>query len=303
LKKIILLIILLLVLPDVLAITNLQWSVESIKFYVNDVRLSGIDSRDSITVLPNDNLKIKFVIKNFNTTNALTILSSKAVIKNIKDGDDMEEDDTQFTISTDDTNTITYSFNIPPDTEDDSYDMRLDIRANLPGTAIEELFSDKWTVEVATRAVTNNFQTNITSLLIRVNDMCVNLNLSSRLQECINKAELEGKLESSKDMYTSCVSEKNACNSQLSQCPVNNAQCQANLDASKRELIDKESKFTELTNSINSCKNDIQTAKNDATTKMIFGVLAGIAGILAYQWYQKRSGTPMSGIRSETWQR
>ena len=133
--------------PLTLAAGN-KLSIEEIKSYVNGKKDSG-----TVDVNPEDTLKFKIKVENLydDSVNDIEIqdIEIKVTIKDIDDGDDLEEEGDGFDLDASDSETETIEFEIPLEVDDDSFDVEIEITGDDgENSSLKHTITDSLTVRV-----------------------------------------------------------------------------------------------------------------------------------------------------------
>jgi hypothetical protein len=263
--------------------------LDNIKGYVNNERVSDVDEDGGdFEVVPDDELELVVYVDN--QDNETIEVRLRAIIENIDDGDDLEEEQDWYDVDAKDDRAKTLSFIIPDDAERDTYDMELNVYYRYDnGTQYE--FTRDFDIEVIEDRVEeehvdyDGMLTNLSSScnsLVSTADACFgyidkHIECSSELSTIkeergnLNQQvnDLQSQMTECESQKTEAISEKNIAESKVNGM-LTYAQCNATVTAAEARA-----------------RND--ASKNSTNTLLIVGL--GIAGVWYYQHKKKSKAT------------
>lgn len=306
-------IVALVLIPSAFSISEDIWEVDYIKFYDDEgVRLRGADENGGdIELLPGDTLEMRINIENKHETHDMEIQNIKAWIKDIDDGDDLEEEDDNIDINSDDSDIIKFEFTIPNDAEDDSYDLRLEIENRLPNSTVIETFTEKWDIELVLEKRTQEFETYMLDIISNVSDMCNSIDIEDKLSACIDKAALEGQVTSLVEQTESYKKDRDECLAtrtvEAEGCPATRSGLQSDVTNLNKEITrlsgditTRDSKITGFNREIEQKNLEVKQAESKKTTNIIIGFVLGVIGVFVYKKYLKKGDNPLGDVGGNT---
>ncbi len=188
-KLISFLLILMFALPIVMA---RELEIEDIKWYINDDRRRGIEYSGQLEVNPSDEVGIKVGLFN-NGNETIEEILVLFEIKDVDDGDDIEEEIDEFNLGDGDDTEKRIELDIPSDAENGIYNMFIKIRGIVNNT--EELSIYNYTLRIYRDPV------DISNILVDINKSLSNIKaqVAETYSNASSMIELNSKLVVAED--------------------------------------------------------------------------------------------------------
>jgi len=284
-KKILYIIAVLLIMPLIYA----KLEISSIKAYVNDERVTGIDEEGGdAEVYPDDTLD--FTITLSNTENTTTQAKLSGVIDGIDDGDDLTKTQDWFDISASSDKSKRLSYVIPLKARKGTYDMELKVYYKYSnGTehnyaidyAIKVLIKEELK-EIDLKSSFNNMTTTCNNVVSTMSNCFGYINnTSSYLDELSTCKEERG---TNKNNYENCNTDLTDCKARRDSLETENKQLNDRISASISSVECENQKNAAVV------KAESETKGSSQTTIVIIGGIA-LVGFLIYNKRKKSETT------------
>jgi hypothetical protein len=265
-------------LPSIFA----AFSVDDIRAYVNNERVSGVDTDGGDIKVKQEDV-LEMAVKLNNDFNETTSIKLKGIISDIDGGSDMKKELDWSDVSAYDTKTKTLSFYIPSDSDIGSFELTLTLtHKNLNGTEITKTYDynviaakKDAVAEVGQVDLAGSFN-NLTgkfSIMVDKMDSCFGyVNNSASLRDEISTCKEErGTYKSSSD---NCASDLSACRSEKTTLDTAKTNCEnAKANMKTVEVCTQE-------------KNDaVSIAKKDSQNMML---MIGAAAVIVWFFMKKK---------------
>ena len=289
-KKLLTLFFVLSFLPVVLADVR----IDSIKGYLNNERVSDIDEDggDFGGVIKGDGIDL--VIKIENTENETIEVRLDSVLENIDNGDDIEEDEPWYEIDEDDNKAKTLSYSIPSDTNNDDYDLKLDIRYRYANGTEESFDKIKYTVIVEEEKIIEEIEKiNMSGILYNMTYSCDAIANSSHslIETTSNCFEYVGRFDNCSAELSTVKEERGTFKQQTEDITSSLEICRSDIAEVEREKTDVDNQMKGMLTQ-QDCTAQTTTAvvearkENDSKFNQSIGMIAVLA--LGFWWWQNK---------------
>jgi len=277
-KKLIIGVLLLLLIPSVLAYGGMD--IEEIRVYVDKDRQNGVEEDgDDFYVQAGDLVDI--IIEFYNYNHTVTEVKIDATFENIDDGEDITKDIDWFDVDADDDRSKPIAFAVPSDAREDDYDLTLEITYKYANGTQEQL--EDITFEVTVRKESEKEKSiNLEGSFDNLTNICGGI--TQRLNRCFG-----------------FINSSNKCESEMSTCREQKGVCTTDLNNYKEDYTDCSNERTDLKQQVQNTQNEMSTmitlkmCNDEVTDKekqmQQYGLVGGL-GIAAglYFWNKKKKG-------------
>jgi len=277
-KKLIIGVLLLLLIPSVLAYGGMD--IEEIRVYVDKDRQNGVEEDgDDFYVQAGDLVDI--IIEFYNYNHTVTEVKIDATFENIDDGEDITKDIDWFDVDADDDRSKPIAFAVPSDAREDDYDLTLEITYKYANGTQEQL--EDITFEVTVRKESEKEKS---------------INLEGSFDNLTN---ICGGITQSLNSCFGFINSSNKCESEMSTCREQKGVCTTDLNNYKEDYTDCSNERTDLKQQVQNTQNEMSTmitlkmCNDEVTDKekqmQQYGLVGGL-GIAAglYFWNKKKKG-------------
>ncbi len=303
-KKVILFLLVLFIVPLVSA---RQLEIEDIRFYLNDDRISDVSYSGTIDAEKNDDILIKVDLYNNGNTTVKEILFF-AEIKDIDDGDDVEEELNEFDLDDGDDIRKELTLDIPKDADIDDYRLYVKIRGivRINGTDHDELSVYNYTLDIGEKPIDQgkvllDINNSLTTIQSMVRESYANASMISDLNQQIGEKKeqirvKDGEITSKDNIISDKDTEINNKNNEITELNNDINKLEVNVPELEKNKMQIDLLQEEYSCTTKKCMDDKIKDIRDSY-KLGFWVILGGGG--AAFWYFRKKLLPQTSIAGQ----
>jgi len=216
---------------------NAELKLDSVKAYVNNERVSGVDEDGGeIRAYKNDILEM--TVKLENEMNNMTRAMMKAVIENIDDGSDIEKIHDWFDIEANNDKSKTFSFTIPDTAIYDEFDMQLEVWYKYTNGTEGKGWDIDYIVDVRKEGEAAEQEINLEGAFYNLSGICGNV--ITNMNNCFGYINISA---SYSDQLISCREDRGTYLARYNETQENLNKCISNLGTANNEKEASETKM------------------------------------------------------------